>query len=191
MHGAQNLHSIGAYWGVVLTMTTMTTMTTSVSALSDAYRADAAELAKFLDQLCLTLQQGKELQKRFAEAVDRLDAHKAQTAPKSEAKGVEQKNGARVNGGAADITETPLKVDVRVDAADTTDATTTPVTAMPVLDSSEELPPPPPPSKAPPPGLRTPVKARPEVKAMPPKPEGEKKRGNSSDFQSCASYHQQ
>lgn len=32
----------------------------SLAQLRDAYRADAAELAKFLDQLCLTLQQGQE-----------------------------------------------------------------------------------------------------------------------------------
>eukprot|EP00438_Fugacium_kawagutii_P004633 Skav229024 [mRNA] locus=scaffold127:586912:591124:- [translate_table: standard] len=180
--GSENLGTVAeVILGDVVSMTT-----SSVSSLCDAYRADAAELAKFLDQLCLTLQHGKELQKRFAEAVDRLEAaHKADKA-EAELDGKSQKvtevpkevpkeeTKNRKNGDAADVTETARPtVDVSDAAADTTDTTTPLTSSRATPDSSNEEPPPPPPpsSKAPPPGLRsgaTPVKAKPE-----PKPAGE------------------
>lgn len=140
--------------------------TSSGPSLCDAYRADAAELAKFLDQLCLTLQQGKALQKRFAQAVDRLDAaHKAEKVETSapvvatvEVKGgkdvsketkeatvtkevsKDRKNGK--NGDAPGAGPGAADVDATDAGADTTDATTDTALSRPAPDSSSEEPPP-------------------------------------------------
>ena len=43
-------------------------------AVNSPHRADAAELNKFLEVLCLTLQQGKALQKRFSAACPEISA---------------------------------------------------------------------------------------------------------------------
>ena len=123
----------------------------SLAQLRDAYRADAAELAKFLDQLCLTLQQGKEMQKRLGEAVDRLDAaHKASV--EAEAKQETPKQSSDVTEGYRPKSDA---------SADTTDAT--PLTKTAPEPKETPSPTVPTPCKAPPPCLRTPVKAKPSM----------------------------